>query len=176
MNSSKIKVLLFLIGILLVTNLALLLFFVLGKGGKDDSPGKRPSHDRSSMMRTFLKDSVGFSEQQLAQFDQLRQKNREDMKPLFEEMRQSKLAFYNLLKQPGTPDSVSQAAANLMAEKQMAVDMAFYKNFQNIRSLCTPEQQAKYDTLVQQIIKRMISPPRKGDSKQKKDSTDKKKT
>jgi Spy/CpxP family protein refolding chaperone len=174
MNSSRVKVLLFLVGILLVTNLVLLMFFVLGKG--DDGPReKRPSHDRSSMMRTFLKDSVGFNDQQLAQFDQIRAKNREDMKPLFEDMRQSKLAFYNLLKQPGTPDSVSQAAANLMAEKQKAVDMAFYKNFENIRSLCTPEQQAKYDTLVQQIVKRMISPPRKGDSKQKKDDADKKK-
>ncbi|HEX6182007.1 MAG TPA: Spy/CpxP family protein refolding chaperone [Chitinophagaceae bacterium] len=175
MNSSRIKVLLFLIGILLVTNLVLLLFFVLNKDDKE--PGKRPQHaERSQMMRTFLKDSVGFSEQQLTQFDQIRAKNREDMKPLFEEMRQSKLAFYNLLKQPGTPDSVSQAAANLMAEKQMAVDMAFYKNFETIRSLCTPEQQAKYDTLVQQIVRRMIGPPpRKGDSKQKKDDAEKKK-
>ena len=174
MNSSRIKVLLFLIGILLVTNLVLLLFFVLDKD--DKAPGKRPQHtDRAQMMRTFLKDSVGFSEQQLTQFDQIREKNREDMKPLFEEMRQSKLAFYNLLKQPGTPDSVSQAAANLMAEKQMAVDMAFYKNFETIRSLCTPEQQAKYDTLVQQIVRRMIGPPRKGDSKQKKDDAEKKK-
>ena len=128
MNSSRIKVLLFLIGILLVTNLVLLLFFVLNKRDDDGPRDKqRTSHDRSSMMRTFLKDSVGFSDQQLAQFDQMRAKNREDMKPLFEEMRQSKLAFYNLLKQPNTPDSVSQAAANLMAEKQKAVDMAFYK-------------------------------------------------
>ena len=175
MNSPRIKVLLFLIGILLVTNLVLLLFFVLNKDG-EPGRGKRPPHtDRSQMMRNFLKDSVGFNEQQLTQFDQIREKNREDMKPLFEEMRQSKLAFYNLLKQPGTPDSVSQAAANLMAEKQMAVDMAFYKNFESIRSLCTPEQQAKYDTLVQQIVRRMIGPPRKGDSKQKKDDAEKKK-
>src|SRR5688572_20777587 len=99
MNSPRIKVLLFLIGILLVTNLVLLLFFVLNKDG-DQGRGKRPPHtDRAQMMRTFLKDSVGFSEQQLTQFDQIREKNREDMKPLFEEMRQSKLAFYNLLKQ-----------------------------------------------------------------------------
>jgi periplasmic protein CpxP/Spy len=175
MNSSRIKVLLFLIGILLVTNLVLLLFFVLNKKEDGERASKRPSHDRSAMMRGFLKDSVGFSEQQLVQFDQIREKNREDMKPMFEEMRQSKLAFYNLLRTPGTPDSVSQAAADLMAEKQKAVDMAFYKNFENIRALCTPEQQAKYDTLVQQIVKRMISPPRRGDSKQKKEDSEKKK-
>ena len=168
MNSSRIKVLLFLIGILLVTNLVLLLFFVWNKGPQDGG-GKRPPHtDRSAMMRGYLKDSVGFSDQQLAQFDQLREKNKEDMKLLFEEMRQSKLAFYNLLKQQDTPDSVSQAAANLMAEKQKAVDVAFFNYFQNVGALCTPEQHAKYDTLMQQIIRRMISPPRRGDSKESK--------
>ena len=51
MNSSRIKVLLFLIGILLVTNLVLLLFFVLGKRDDDGPRDKqRTSHDRSSMM------------------------------------------------------------------------------------------------------------------------------
>lgn len=168
MNSSRIKILLFLIGILLVTNLVLLIFFVLNKDDDRGDRNKRSHTDRSTMMRTYLKDSVGFSEQQLARFDQIREKNKEDMKPLFEEMRQSKLAFYNLVKQPGTPDSVTQAAANLMAEKQKAVDMAFYNYFETIRALCTPEQQAKYDTLLQQILRRMISPSRRGDSKSKK--------
>lgn len=174
MNSSRIKVLLFLIGILLVTNLVLLVFFVWGKSDRDDHV-KRPQHDRSQMMRTFLKDSVGFSEQQLARYDSVRAKNKEDMKPLFDQMRQSKLAFYNLLKQPGTPDSVTQAAANLMAEKQMVVDMAFYRQFETIRALCTPEQQVKYDSIVQMIVRRMVAPPRRGgEQKQKKEDAVKK--
>ena len=174
MNSSRTKVLLFLVGILLVTNLVLLGFFVFNKGGREDG-GKRPSHDRSAMMRTYLKDSVGFNDQQLAQFDQVREKNKQDMKPLFEEMRQSKLAFYNLLKQSGNPDSVTRAAANRMAEKQIAIDMAFFKYFESIRTLCTPEQEVKYDSLVQQIVRRMVAPPRKsGDSKQKKEEAIKK--
>ncbi|HYF32480.1 MAG TPA: Spy/CpxP family protein refolding chaperone [Chitinophagaceae bacterium] len=172
MNSSRIKILLFLVGILLVTNLVLLVF-ILGK--KDGHEGRRVQQDRSSVMRIYLKDSVGFTDQQLAQFDKLRDQNKQDMKPLFEQMRQSKLAFYNLLKQPGAHDSVTTAAANAMAEKQKAVDMAFYKYFEEVRSLCTPEQQVKYDSLVQQIVRRMISPSRKGDSKQKKEEGAKRK-
>lgn len=174
MNKSRIKVLLFLIGILLVTNLVLLFFFV--KKRDDDHGGKRmPPQDRSSVMRHFLKDSVGFNDQQLGRFDTLRAQNKEDMKPLFEEMKQSKMAFYNLLRQPGTPDSVSMAAADLMAAKQRAVDVAFYKYFQEVRSLCTPEQQVKYDSLMQQIIRRMISPSRRGESKQKREDGTKRK-
>ena len=174
MNSSRTKILLFLIGILLVTNLVLLLFFVWNKGPQEKDAKRPPHADRSSMMRGYLKDSVAFNDQQLTQFDQLREKKKEEMKVLFEDMRQSKLAFYNLLRQPNTPDSVSQAAANIMAEKQKAVDVAFFKYFENVRALCTPEQHAKYDTLMQQIIRRMISPPKRGDSKQKKEDAGKK--
>jgi len=169
MNSSRNKVLLFLIGILLLTNIFLVIFFVVKR--PDDKP--RPGRDRSAWVRDYLKDSVGFNEQQLSQYDQLRQQNRENMRPLFEDLGNAKLKFYELVSQPGS-DSANQAAATLIGEKQKALDIAFFNHFRQVRGLCTPEQLPKYDAQVQRIIQRMVAPPHRGDRKQKKPEKDEK--
>lgn len=161
MNSSRNKVLLFLIGILLLTNIILVVFFV----GKKDTGKPRGNRDRSAWVRDFLKDSVGFNEQQLTQYDKLRQQNRENMKPLFEDLGNAKLKFYEMVGKPGT-DSANQAAAALIGEKQQALDMAFFNHFRQVRSICTPEQLPNYDLQVHHIIERMVAPPHRGDRKQ----------
>jgi periplasmic protein CpxP/Spy len=165
------KILTFLVGILLLTNIALVVFFVARKS----SPEKQRNRggDRSAVMREFLKDSVGFNEQQLAQYDQLRQQNRENMRPLFEDLGNAKMKYYQFVSQPG-PDSATQAAAALIGEKQTALDMAFFNHFKQVRALCTPDQYARYDSIVQKIIRRMTAPPRSGEHKQKKADKQKK--
>lgn len=170
MNSSRNKVLLFLIGILLLTNIILVIFFV----GKKEEPRPRGNRDRSAWVRDFLKDSVGFNEQQLTKYDQLKQQNRENMRPLFEDLGNAKLKFYEYVDKPGS-DSAAQAAAALIGEKQKALDMAFFNHFRQVRSLCTPEQLPKYDSQVQRIIQKMVAPPHRGDRKQRKPEKDEKK-
>ena len=160
---NRTKILTFLVGILLLTNIALVVFFV-GKGPEKRSPR---GGERSSAVREFLQDSIGFNEQQLAKYDQLRQQNRENMRPLFEDLGNAKMAYYKFINQPAA-DSAGQAAAALIGEKQKALDMAFFNHFRQVRELCTPEQQPKYDSMVQQVIRRMVAPPRRGDHKQRK--------
>lgn len=169
---NRTKILTFLVGILLLTNIVLVVFFV---GNRRQEKQPRRGGDRSSVVREFLKDSIGFNEQQLAQYDELRQQNREIMRPLFEDLGNSKMAYYKFINQP-EGDSASQAAAALIGEKQKALDMAFFNHFRQVRALCTPEQQPRYDSMVQHVIRRMVAgPPRRGDHKQKKTDKQEKK-
>jgi periplasmic protein CpxP/Spy len=168
---NKNKILTFLVGILLLTNIALVAFFVARKHTPEKQRGR--GGDRSAVMREFLKDSVGFNEQQLAQYDKLRQQNRETLRPLFEDLGNAKLQFYRFVSQPG-PDSARLAAASLIGEKQKALDMAFFNHFEEIRALCTPAQQPGFDKVMQQIIRRMTAPPRRGEHKQKMGQKEKK--
>jgi Spy/CpxP family protein refolding chaperone len=125
-------------------------------------------------VRDFLQDSVGFNEQQLTKYDQLRQQNRDNMRPLFEDLGNAKLKFYEYVNKPGA-DSAAQAAAALIGEKQKALDMAFFNHFRQVRELCTPEQLPKYDSQVQHIIQRMVAPPHRGDHRQRKQEKEEKK-
>src|SRR3982751_496752 len=105
MNRSCVYVLV--IAILLLSNLALVGFFVMNKPGKqyihkDSKPG--------SFMREALKKDVGFNDDQMARFDQMAEAHRQQMRPLFEDITKTKENFYHLLTQPATPDSVLNKA------------------------------------------------------------------
>ncbi|MGB8190515.1 MAG: hypothetical protein WCF67_01290 [Chitinophagaceae bacterium] len=166
--NSRNKVLLFLVGILLLTNIVLVIFFVGKKDKPDHNNGPRPS--RAAVMKGYLKDSVGFDEQQLARYEDVRDRHDENMKSLFEQMRNAKLEFYKLINNPGATDSASSAAAAAIGQKQQAVDLAFFNHFREVRMLCRPDQQPKYDSLVQRIVRKMVWPQKRGDSRDKKES------
>jgi len=160
MSRNRIYVLL--IGLLLLSNLALVGFFVLNK------PEKRPDAHRdrpSSIMRESLKKDVGFNDQQMAEYDKIIQAHRAQMRPVFEDITHTKENFYRLLSQPSTPDSVLNSTASLIGEKQKLIDMKIFLHFQNLRQLCTPEQRPAFDSLVQKVVQRMIVPMRRPDNK-----------
>ena len=168
MSRNRIYVLL--IALLLLSNLALVGFFVLNKPeAKPDTRRDRPS----SFMRESLKKDVGFNDQQMAEFDKRIQAHRAQMRPIFEDITRTKENYYQLLNHPNTPDSGLNAAAISIGEKQKLIDMTMFAHFQNLRELCTPEQRPAFDSLVQKVVHRMIVPMRRPDNKS--DSTIQKK-
>ena len=158
---SRNRIYVFLIGILLVSNLALVAFFVLNKPPQKEIRRDRPG----SYMKDALKSEVGFNDQQMAEYDKQVDAHRQSMRPLFEDITKTKENFYHLLMQPGTPDSVLNNAANQIGEKQKLIDMKIFMHFQNIRQLCTPSQQPMFDTVIQRVVHRMVFPIRKPDNK-----------
>lgn len=164
MNSSRNKVLLALVAILLLTNLALVAFFVM----KKEPPKKEERPNRSSVMRGLLKDSVGFNDEQLTRFDSIKAQHESTLKPLFENTREAKLSYYKQMSKPEDTAALN-AAGDLIGETQKAVDAAFFTYFQNIRAICTPQQLTSYDSVVQRVVRKMVTPAKRGSPKDRKD-------
>ncbi|MEJ7737772.1 MAG: hypothetical protein WKF97_10125 [Chitinophagaceae bacterium] len=161
------KLLLFIVAVLLLANIAMLIFFV----GMKDASHKNHRNDRSkSPISVFLEKEVGFNQEQMASYEALRQQNRQKMKPLFEDIRVAKIQFYQLLRHSAFDTSLLNRAALTIGEKQKNIDLQAFQNFRAIRSLCSPEQQLKYDLLVPGVIEKMWFSERKGNSRQKEDS------
>ena len=158
---SRNRIYVFLIGILLVSNLALVAFFVLNKPEKKEIRRDKPG----GYMKDALKSEVGFNDQQMAEYEKQVEAHRQSMRPMFEDITKTKEDFYRLLMQPGTADSVLNNAATQIGEKQKLIDMKIFMHFQNIRLLCTPSQQPSFDTLIQHVVHRMVFPGRRPDSK-----------
>jgi periplasmic protein CpxP/Spy len=91
------------------------------------------------------------------------------MKPMFEDLQNTKNSFYALLRVPETPDSVVAKAAAAIGDKQRAIDMQVFQHFKNSRQVCTPAQYAKYDSLVQVVIRRMSGPSFNNNNKGKRE-------
>ena len=161
MPVSRNKIYVSLIGLLLLSNLALVAFFVMNKPEKHEVRKDRPG----SYMKDALKNEVGFTDQQMATFDKMADEHRQQMRPMFEDITKTKESFYKLLTQPTTPDTILNEAAKQIGEKQRSIDIKIFTHFQNIRQLCTPDQQPAFDSLIQRVVHRMIFPMRRGDSK-----------
>jgi periplasmic protein CpxP/Spy len=156
------KVLVFIIAVLLLSNVAMLFFF-LRKEKKEDRPKQTP---REYMVEK-LKKEVGFTDDQVAKYMELSDKHKQTMKPLFKEIHMAKDSFYKLLRQEPS-DSLLNHFLGEIGEKQKTIDQKIFNHFLSLKHICTPEQLPKYDTVVQHVIKGMINPPRKGGDKNRK--------
>lgn len=150
-TQTKSKLYLLLIGILLITNIAMLFFF-LGKRG-DDKKGYRGG-DKSAMMKEFLQKEIGFNAEQLQQYDTLSKLNKEKMKAEFDALKKNKEQQFKQLGTKGFNDSAITEAANQSAEKQKQIEFQMLNYFATVRKLCTAEQQIKFDSLFYKIWNR----------------------
>ena len=79
----------------------------------------------------------------------------------FEEIKKTKEKFYFQMYDPSIPDSTLQANAGLIGNQQKELDLQVIRHFKDVRTLCTPDQLVKFDSLLPSIIKRMTALPGK---------------
>ena len=155
-NKSLIAIIVF----LLVSNIAMLIFFIVLS-----NPNKS-GHGRKEMISTFLKNDIGFSKDQLDQYEKIHKIHWDNFKPYIDSVRNAKDSFYKLL-YTSPADSEIMDAASKIGPKQVALDVNMFHHLQDVRSLCTPEQRPKFDSTFNTVISRMTGRARKGDSKGK---------
>jgi protein CpxP len=143
--TTKSKLYLLIIGILLLSNIALLFFCF--KGDKNQG-GRR---DRGAQMAQFLKTEIGFTDAQLKQVETLRNAHKEKMKASFDEMKASKQNTLKYLGANGFNDSVINESVAKSADKQKQMELQMLTHFAAVRKICTTEQLPKFDSLIYKI-------------------------
>lgn len=159
----KNKVLVTIIGILLLANIAMLVFFMSSMKKPDREP--RPEQPVSHTTESFLQSKIGFSDQQLLEFNQLKDEHHKRLFPLFEDLRKTKDDFYLLVK-----DSVSNSAIDSFAakigDKQRILDREVYQTIREVRKICTSQQRDSFDSMLPKIAYKMAGHIRKGNPKE----------
>lgn len=160
MNSqAKNKVLIFIITVLLLTNMAVLVYFLWFK----QSPKINRNNFNRDGMAESLKKEVGFNNEQVAQYKQIRDKQWDTMRMKFDDLRKAKDSLFNLIGATDVPDSTLNSAAGKIAERQKALDLQTFNHFRAVRQLCTPDQLPKYDSLVKRMFHRVRGSFRRSD-------------
>jgi Spy/CpxP family protein refolding chaperone len=161
MSTSKNRSLIFIIAVLLLTNIAVLAYFLWYK-----KPARPPEgHDRSRGIELPLQNEVGFNEEQMSQYKQMRDEQMKAIKPMFDDMRKAKDSLFRMISSDNTSDSSVNAVGDAIAKKQKEMDLRMYSHFKRIRSLCTPAQLPKYDSVIQRMMRKMGKPRRDPDRK-----------
>ena len=102
---------------------------------------------------------MAFSEPQMKDFDQLKTKQKETLRPYFDSLKSTKKDLYSLLHKDSVSDSTVSLLSSNIGKYQGEIDRKFFIYFQNVRNLCTPEQRAKFDTLFPPYWQKMINMP-----------------
>jgi periplasmic protein CpxP/Spy len=155
------KALVFLVVALLLSNIAMLLYFTVFNKHKDT----RNSKGRFSVVEHVSKE-VGFTETQKAEFKKLLEQNRDSMSRLGEDVKKAKTDYFQLTQTDTVSEAVIEAAASRLADNQKAVEKQMFRHFRNVRKICNDEQRIKYDSMV---IRMVNQPPwnRRGNNGQK---------
>jgi len=152
------KVLLFISGLLLVSNIVMVVLLVRAKDSHKRSSGPEK---QKYPVTVFLDKEIGFTAEQMDQYEKIRQHQRQSMRPLFEEMRLAKVQFYRHLSKPSAENDTLIRASSEIGAKQQTIDLQSFRNFKEIRKVCTERQKAKYDSLIPGVIEKMWFPVRK---------------
>jgi protein CpxP len=143
---SRNKILLTIIAILLVTNIAMLISLL--RCDKKEPPKRVGFTER-------LKKEVGFTPEQMSVFEPKKKLFWDTMKGKFDQIKKTKEDFYYQMYDPSIPDSVINQKAELIGDQQKDLDLFVIRHFKDIRTLCTPDQLPKYDSVLPHIIRRM---------------------
>jgi hypothetical protein len=147
-NKSLVSIIVF----LLITNIAMLVFFLLM-----NNPAQKNTHPQGGGMSGMLEKEVGFSKDQLNTYQSLRKDQMDTIHALFDDLRKSKMDFYNLIYSPQVTDSTLNNAANVIGERQKKLDLEMFNHFKTVRKICAPDQLPKFDSTIQKVFVRMTS-------------------
>jgi Spy/CpxP family protein refolding chaperone len=76
------------------------------------------------------------------------------MEPVWEDIRKAKDSFYRQVNNAAITDAdINELSARIAGKNKIADEMMF-RHFRELRKLCTPEQQQKFDTLVPRMLSR----------------------
>jgi protein CpxP len=162
-NQSRNKNLIFIIAVLLLTNIGVLAYFLWFKGSSDKSNDGGGQHKQPPMVE-ILQTEVGFDSNQVKQYKELKDKQREAAKPMYEDMRKAKDNLFKLMGDTTASDSTIAKLADAIGQKQRELDLQAFAHFKKVRALCTSNEQAvKYDSAVLRMFRRMGKPAAKKD-------------
>jgi periplasmic protein CpxP/Spy len=146
---TRSKILTLLAGFLLLTNIALLVYFLVLKPGGRSVPGKYGG------LEALLRKELQFTDAQVAQFGQMKEQHFAQMKPLMDSIQAERDRLYNMIGNSFFTDSALSSATRRISERQAVVDAMTFRHFQRLRTICTPAQLPGFDTMVQRMSKRM---------------------
>ena len=142
--------------LLLLTNIALVVFMFMGKNKQDGKP-----RGRKDPFEAMAKE-LNMTDQQQKDFKQLREDHFKTIRPYMDSVRSAKTAFFALIKDANTNDSTINVYNQRVMDQQSRLDKMTFDHFRRVRNLFTAEQQPKFDSFMQKMMQRRRGDTSKG--------------
>ncbi|MBL7746479.1 MAG: periplasmic heavy metal sensor [Chitinophagaceae bacterium] len=147
---AKNKLLTWLVLLLLIANAATIAFFWMNKTKHPPPPKGTP--------KDFLVKELQLDTKQQEQLEVLVKEHQQAARQLRVKIKEGKENFFALLKQPAVTDSTKNELSAVVSSYISQLDMLTLGHFQKVRNLCKPEQQVKFDEIINEVTT-MIGQP-----------------
>lgn len=147
------KLLTFSIIALFLLNLGTLGFLWAGRLHRPVPPPPPPAHNAAD----FLAHELHFTPEQQKQFGSMRETHHQRIHAIQDSLHALREQFFDELSAPNASRADSLAAQ--IGRMQAEIEKLTFDHFRTIRSLCTPEQQKKFDMVIEDALKMMAPPP-----------------
>lgn len=146
---NKTRLLYIVIAVLVLINgVTLAVMFTHNRHGGKHGP---PAHE-------WLAKQLNFSTTQQQQYHTLLEQHRTGMETIHKQDRDLHDRFFKLLQGAATDSVTVQQLADSIAQNRVQTELQTFYNFKQIRAICTPQQQQKFDEVVKDVL-RMMAPP-----------------
>lgn len=109
----------------------------------------------------YLSRELKLDDQQRQAYAALRDEHRRKADAIEQEIRKAKDDYFGLLKTPAVADSVLKPYLARITAKEEELDLHTFHHFQDVRRLCNPGQQQRFDEIIQEALHSM-RPGRQG--------------
>lgn len=146
MKNSNNRILTVAVILLLISNIALVVFMMKGKK-QHEMKGKG---DPAEIMIKELNMTAA----QKTDYKLLKEAHFKNIKPVIDSVRAAKIAFFALLKDSSVNDSIVSASAQKIYKRQAIADSMTFAHFKRVRNIFTPEQKPGFDQFIKKMMQR----------------------
>jgi Spy/CpxP family protein refolding chaperone len=154
MKTTSNKILTIAVVLLLLVNVAMLVFMLKGRGHHDF----QRRDGRGEAFEMMVKE-LNMTEQQQTDFKKMKAEHFKNIGPVFDSIKTLKKSLFDLVRAETINDSIVSKYSSLIAEQQALVDKATINHFRQVRALFAGDQQKKFDDFVQKMMQRRMAGP-----------------
>ncbi|MBS1902929.1 MAG: periplasmic heavy metal sensor [Bacteroidetes bacterium] len=149
--------------VLLVLNIGTISYLFISRPHHMPPPPPPPMGERGPMMRPdeLIRSTLGLSEAQDKQYAASIETHHSAMMKLDSEFRSAADRYFQMLR-GNASQSDKDAALAAIGKAQSGKAEATYKHFEEIRALCTSEQQPKFDSIVPELTRMLLNQQPRG--------------
>ena len=125
--------------------------------GQPDGPPQANGEVFEFVTRELKLDSA-----QQSTYRQLREEHQAAVRPLQDSLRNARDRFFALLQSATPADSMVQSYSRNIADIEQSLSLVTFRHFQKLRTICRPEQQTKFDSIIQDVLRQLGGPRRPG--------------
>ena len=136
------KIVAWLIGVLILANIATLTFFWVG----------HLINQRNNSPKEFLAKKLNFSSNQKNAYFKLAKEHNESAQTIREQIKLEKETLFQLLKSENINDSIRNEMAFRVSKSIQSLDILTFEHFRKVRTICNEEQKPKFDEIIQKMV------------------------